>query len=824
VYRNKIPLLPAGEQEKYLYQKFDWTTYPVQPVNVGFVTGAVSGNLIVVDFDSEIIARAFFPKFDEAIRSTMTAKTGRGYHFYYRLETATATRTASFYRAGDRDERGRPKACQSISVKAEGGYVVGPGSMHPNGKVYELLNDVEPLLLDDSTGFIASFMRKVKKIAKDNEWGLTPTPQAEKDPESMTEYVRLLPKIEELVGDGLTRAGNELYGAHPLHGSETGKNFHVNIEKQVFYCFRCQAGGGVLSWLAVKHGLIDCKDAAKFPKKRYPELFEKIMEIYHVSPPVVEKEKNYTTYMEENNKIIEEIWDPTTGTPRFVVFDFTADKFEYQTSYTSVADEVYPLPLEPGESRSLALPNGVLEYGTLCELRKEMLEWALEEFDPVSNSALFELAVNLALTSWLTEWQEGFGEKFLPIIQAVGPSETGKKRFLTVMRFLYYRSIYALKTTKVPSLFRLMEKWKGTLVLDEADLDDSTLSAEFVQFVNSRADGVPITRYSAEDDVNKWFYSFGYTILAMRKTFMDDGAQSRCLKYVSEGTNTPSDYNLIPPKEWVERGEKIRQKLMMFRLRALLRPHKFPTQLIIEGVSSFRVREAVLMLYALEDVDPTITKDIPRILKLLQKQTIEERSGSIEGLVLNTVYGWIDEDDVVITKRGTEWYAEKLHTSVNREGKQTEWSEPLTLGAVSKSLNECMSSSEVARYWRGMGQNVLSQLKTGGRRIRGVLMIKDSARLQKEFRKYVVDAEDFSTRFETVRQSSIEEVKESPAPPPPPSEPVGPKPPETASLKLTDPLGQPPKSYFENIDTTWKKHPPREPEEHNDDDQFIGGG
>jgi hypothetical protein len=438
----------------------------------------------------------------------------------------------------------------------------------------------------------------------------------------------------------------------------------------------------------------------------------------------------------------------------------------------------------------------------------------------------------------LTEWQEGFGEKFLPLIQAVGPSETGKKRFLTIMRFLYYRSIYALKTTKVPSLFRLMEKWKGTLVLDEADLDDSTLSAEFVQFVNSRADGVPITRYSAEDDVNKWFYSFGYTILAMRKSFMDDGAQSRCLKYVSEGTNTPSDYNLIPPKEWVERGEKIRQKLMMFRLRALLRPHKFPTQLIIEGVSSFRVREAVLMLYALEDVDPTITKDIPRILKLLQKQTIEERSGSLEGLILNIVYNWMDDEEVVVAKRGTDWYAEKTRVSTrsqrdeeNGEGKT--WMELLTLGTIVKVLNDSMSASEIARYWRGLGQNVLSQLKTGGKRIRGVLLIKDPKRLQKEFRKYVVDAEDFSVKFGTVVQASLDGANEGESAPEaatevvPPAAPKSIVPPKLPSKLLPEPEDPKSKSYFGPMDREWKKKPPSlppsEPEEHHDDDEFIGG-
>jgi hypothetical protein len=770
-------------------------------MNIGFVTGAVSGNLLVVDFDSEIIARLFYPKFDDLIASTMTVKTGRGYHCYFRLPSPTVTTTFSFYRAGDRDDRGRPKAYQSVTIKAEGGYVVGPGSTHPNGKTYELITDREPTLMENAPEFLAKLKARAKKVATDNEWALG-MPKADRDPETFAEYVKLLPKLEELVGDGLIRSGGELSGPHPVHGSETGKNFHVNIDRQVWYCFRCQKGGGVLSWLAVKHGLINCEKADKLPKGIYPELFEKIKEIYHVSPPVKEEEKKYCSFLETDNKIVEEIMDPSTNSPRFVVYDILTEKYEYQSSFMSGTDEMYPFPLEEGESRSLGLPSGIMEYNDLKELRKELLEWALEEFDPVSNHELFELIINLSLTSWITEWQEGFGEKFLSIIQAVGPSETGKKRFLTVMRFLFYRSVYALKTTKVPSLFRLMEKWRGTLVLDEADLDDSTLSAEFVQFVNSRADGVPITRYDSESNSNKFFYSFGYTILAMRKSFTDDGAQSRCLKYVSEGTNTPADYDLIPPKDWVRKGEELRQKLMLFRLRCLGRPHKFPTQLLIEGVTSFRVREAVLMLSALEPQDQTITTDIPRILKVLQRQAIEERAGSTEGLILNVVYGWLTDEEIIIERKPTGWYV-KNTLDKYRKGEKFEEIEPLTLSQISEALKESLPASEIARYWRGLGQDLLAHLRIGQRKKRrGVLLIKDPKRLQKEFRKYVVDAEEVTSIF--IKQTSLEGLEGREEPPvndkTPPEEPDG------TSLKLSLPDDRPSSLRdFQTLDTRFPK-------------------
>lgn len=49
--------------------------------------------------------------------------------------------------------------------------------------------------------------------------------------------------------------GSSIVGAHPLHGSDTGKNLHVEAEDQVWYCHRCHVGGGVAEWLLVEWGL-----------------------------------------------------------------------------------------------------------------------------------------------------------------------------------------------------------------------------------------------------------------------------------------------------------------------------------------------------------------------------------------------------------------------------------------------------------------------------------------------------------------------------------------------------------------------------------------
>ena len=89
--------------------------------NVGVLTGSPSG-LIVVDVDD--LAR--LPDLEPNLPPTLTATTGRGRHYYYRLPAGTTVRKYKL---------------PGVDVQAEGAYVVAPGSVHPGtGTVYEWEN------------------------------------------------------------------------------------------------------------------------------------------------------------------------------------------------------------------------------------------------------------------------------------------------------------------------------------------------------------------------------------------------------------------------------------------------------------------------------------------------------------------------------------------------------------------------------------------------------------------------------------------------------------------------------------------------------------
>ena len=130
-YGDKVPIgkwkdkqeakITGGEIKKYFLGS--------QKHNIGFVCGAISDNLVVIDFDDVELYKKFFPKYEELERITTVVKTGRGIHVYFKTDKPIKTFNI-------KDDRGR----EVITVKGEGGYVIAPPSLHPSGKHYEFIS------------------------------------------------------------------------------------------------------------------------------------------------------------------------------------------------------------------------------------------------------------------------------------------------------------------------------------------------------------------------------------------------------------------------------------------------------------------------------------------------------------------------------------------------------------------------------------------------------------------------------------------------------------------------------------------------------------
>ena len=64
----------------------------------------------------------------------------------------------------------------------------------------------------------------------------------------------------------LTRKGSNLFGLCPFHSEKTG-SFSVSPDKQIYYCFGCKRGGGVVNFIMEEENL-PFQDAVRFLAKR----------------------------------------------------------------------------------------------------------------------------------------------------------------------------------------------------------------------------------------------------------------------------------------------------------------------------------------------------------------------------------------------------------------------------------------------------------------------------------------------------------------------------------------------------------------------------
>lgn len=463
------------------------------------------------------------------------------------------------------------------------------------------------------------------------------------------------------------------------------------------------------------------------------------------------KSKRHESFVElPDGRFAEEILLPAG--PAFLVYTPDPESWRVAPTVTVEGEEVFPRPIEPGLRDSLMVPSGVDEYADTETLIRDAERWALEAYDPRKEGPIFRLWVRLAIASWLLDafYPRG-SDRYAPVLPAVGPPESGKGRLLLVSRFLTYRSLYMLKTTRVPSIFRALEGWNGTLILDEADLSSSTEASEFVEFLNARAYGVPIIRYSSDSNRMTYFQSFGLTVLAIRKSYLDAGFNSRTIPLRAELTDKSSEIDLVASKEWIERGRALQRRLLLWRLRHLAAVRagtvRLPSRVSFPKVEGFRVRAAVLPLLALGTAEPVLSRDLAALVAEIQVRLTVERADSPEGILLGHVYDRLGSEGFTLVREGRGHAIEERRTETSGAEGPVNFQTPLTLRGVSENLGRELSSRDVSRLWRAVGQEIKARVRRPERLYSGVLLVTDPERLDREFRRFVPDAEPRASLF-----------------------------------------------------------------------------
>jgi hypothetical protein len=223
----------------------------------------------------------------------------------------------------------------------------------------------------------------------------------------------------------------------------------------------------------------------------------------------------------------------------------------------------------------------------------------------------------------------------------LGEPETGKTRGLDVVAALAYRGTKIGGASSVPPMFRLIEKWKGTLVIDEADFASGTEMWDAISKILNQGyiPHLPVMRSEGKNNEPRGYDVFGPKILSTRNPFDDIATETRCITMLTAEAEVPLEIPLSLADEFYNRAQELRNQLFQWRIDNL---HKIKVdeQEIRKQYGKRLAQIGSSLLSVVEDAETR-----QRIIEFLGKEGKREKRNRQAAIVLEALRR-IDEIDV----------------------------------------------------------------------------------------------------------------------------------------------------------------------------------
>ena len=342
-------------------------------------------------------------------------------------------------------------------------------------------------------------------------------------------------------------------------------------------------------------------------------------------------------------KHLVELWyDPERLRTGFSVRYPNGDIDNYADSLKIEGRKYVPIPPTPTISKNVVLlPSGMgdemQEHELLAAIRAHIDRY----FDFGSDAFFQELTPFWVL---FTYSYDGFME--VSYLRGLGDYGTGKTRFLKAVGKICYRPVYMSGGSSAASIYHLLDQFRGTLVLNEADFgqsDEASIIAKILNGGTERGEGITRMKRDATGNFDTDAYDvFGPKLIVTRKSFDDKAIESRCLTMeMVPFSPHPRIPQSLPP-EFEKESLELRNLLLTYRMH-----HAQENIAIDQGGADRslepRLNQVTMSLMSIVKEDGVKDK-IRQFLQDYNERTRSDRKESktarvIEGLILANAWG-----------------------------------------------------------------------------------------------------------------------------------------------------------------------------------------
>ncbi len=333
----------------------------------------------------------------------------------------------------------------------------------------------------------------------------------------------------------------------------------------------------------------------------------------------------------DDGSLVEIVCAPADQRTAFCIFKDGACR--YEQTVTVAGRRCVPFSATNNLLRHevVMLPSEAWEYGGEGQLVGDIMAFIHRYVDL---SPLFEtIAAYYVLLTWV---YDAFNE--LPYLRVRGDPGCGKSRFLLTVGSLCYKPIFASGASTISPVFRIIDAFRGTLVMDESDFRLSDERAEVVKILNNgNARGFPVLR--SEVTKSKEFEPRAYTVfgpklIATRGLFEDRALESRCLTEELGQGRLREDIPINLPPPFKTEALALRNQLLTFRFRhyGVLGPLEDCVDRSIEP----RLNQVFAPILSIVD-DGEVRGQIRDLARRSHRQMIADRGMEVEAQVLEVI-------------------------------------------------------------------------------------------------------------------------------------------------------------------------------------------